>query len=128
MADRMRVTSLMLPSLPRGDRPVSPGGPPVQGGQQVVGCGGQAGTGIGDERPDAPAIRGLCRSAMPVGWDEQWPVLGRTGHLVLRAQAELPSVLRTDTPTQLAVVDVTGADWRNRDAFRGVADRSAHEH
>jgi hypothetical protein len=33
----------------------------------------------------------------------------RIGHLNMRAQAKLPSARRPDTPTQLALVDVTGA-------------------
>src|SRR5262249_36590012 len=80
MADRIRVTSVILCSLPRGERLVSLGG-----GRR----------------------------------------LARSGLLHKRAQAEVPSALRTDTPTLVALADVAGADWRNGDSCRGVADRCA---
>src|SRR5262249_11669962 len=40
-----------------------------------------------------------------------------------RAQAEVPSARRADTPMQLALVDVTARDWRDCRAHGGVADR-----
>src|SRR5262249_36808378 len=40
------------------------------------------------------------------------------GPIDMRAQAEGVSALRADTPTQLALVDVAEADWRNRGACR----------
>src|SRR5262245_50842334 len=59
MADRIRVTSVILASLPRGEQVV-----PLGGGRR----------------------------------------LARSGHLDLRAQAEVPSALRPDTPTLVSRV------------------------
>src|SRR3954464_348067 len=50
MEDRIRVTSLMLASVPRGTRLVLPGGRSQERGHQVVGFGGQTETGTGEMR------------------------------------------------------------------------------
>src|SRR6185503_5010446 len=46
----MRVTSLMLASLPRGNRLVLTSGQSEQGGHRVVSLASQAGTGVGNLR------------------------------------------------------------------------------
>src|SRR5262245_27856852 len=48
MEDRMRVTSLMLASVPPGTRLVFLGGRSQQSGRQVEGLGGQTEPGVGD--------------------------------------------------------------------------------
>src|SRR5262245_25270374 len=40
-------------------------------------------------------------------------MLARSGLLDRRAQAEVASALRSDTPTLVALADVTAGDWRN---------------
>ena len=52
------------------------------------------------------------------------PQLVYAGLLDLRAQAEVPSALRADTPTQLALVDVASAPNASTLTYFGVADRS----
>jgi hypothetical protein len=49
--------------------------------------------------------RGEQLVSLACGWK-----FARSGHLDLRAQPEVPSALRTDTPTLLALVDVAGTD------------------
>jgi hypothetical protein len=40
----------------------------------------------------------------------------------MRAQAEVLSTLRADTPTLVALADVTAENWRHCDRCAGVAD------
>jgi hypothetical protein len=40
----------------------------------------------------------------------------------MRAQAEAPSARKTDTPTPVALADVSGADWLNCDPRVGEVD------
>ncbi len=47
--------------------------------------------------------------------------VARSGHPDLRAQAVVPSALRADTPTLVALADVTAADWRTCGARAGGA-------
>ena len=47
------------------------------------------------------------------------------GPIDLRIQAEVPSALRADTPTLVALADVTSADWLNRGAYGDVSGRRA---
>ena len=42
--------------------------------------------------------------------------------LDLRSEAEFASALRTNTPTLVALADVSSADWRDCGALRGGAE------
>src|SRR5262245_41736907 len=85
MEDRIRVTSLMLASVPRGTRLVLLGGRSQESGHQVVGFGGKTETGTGETRS---------------------PCLGCLGPLQeynrrrLEGTGRLPCALRCDRPEQ----------------------------
>jgi hypothetical protein len=53
------------------------------------------------------------------------PRVARVGGIAMRAQPEVPSALRTDTPMLVALADVTSAPNDSTRTCVGEADRSA---
>jgi hypothetical protein len=71
------------------------------------------------ETPENPPDTANCLPAASL--------VARGGLIDMRTQAEVPSALRTDTPTQVALVDVAEADWRKCGSCGGGADTGADD-
>jgi hypothetical protein len=69
-------------------------------------------------QPELAATISGCRPRCGVP-SRRAATLRASGHIDMRAQAEAPSARRADTPTLVALADVSAAGWRNCDA-RGV--------